>query len=460
MTQEPQQPFANEPQPLPEQPPVQPPAQPPVQPPAQPPVQPQWGQYAPQQPYQGQPPAQPQWGQYSPQQPYQGQPPAQPQWGQYPPQQQYPGQGYAQPGYPQYVAPPKPGVIPLRPLNVGEVLDGAFQAARRNGKAMFGSALIFQLVSAALVFVVTALLFGQLGVSLMNGSLANSEPSNAEISALLMTMVQYFGILTILGFVTILAQVVLEGALAVPVLRAVLNRKTSFTDMWRLARPRIGTLLLLALLYSAATLLAVALYAGIVIAISFGVGNLSQAGNVFAVVGLALLLSLPFLVVGVWLGTKLLVAPSAIIVENVGVWAAIRRSWQLTGGNWWRTFGITLLATVIAGVIGSVISMPLGFASGLIGEMSMSTPEQIMSTTLIVQGVGSLLGALVGAVTLAFQSGVTALLYVDLRMRRDGFDISLLAEAELGKDDGGIPGRAHPAAAAAGQGNNNGYPGA
>lgn len=442
MTQEPQQPFANESQPLPEQPPVQPPAQPPVQPP----VQPQWGQYAPQQPYQGQP--------------YQGQPPTQPQWGQYPPQQQYPGQGYPQPGYPQYVAPPKPGVIPLRPLNVGEVLDGAFQAARRNGKAMFGSALIFQLVSAALVFVVTALFFGQLGVSLMNGSLANSEPSNAEISALLMTMVQYFGILTILGFVTILAQVVLEGALAVPVLRAVLNRKTSFTDMWRLARPRIGTLLLLALLYSAATLVAVALYAGIVIALSFGVGNLSQAGNVFIVVALALLLSLPFLVVGVWLGTKLIVAPSAIIVENVGVRAAIRRSWQLTGGNWWRTFGITLLAAVIAGVIGSVISMPLGFASGLIGEMSMSSPEQIMSTTLIVQGIGSLLGALVGAVTLAFQSGVTALLYVDLRMRRDGFDISLLAEAELGKDDGGIPGSAHPAPAAAGQGSNNGYPGA
>src|SRR5690349_3394741 len=40
-------------------------------------------------------------------------------------------------GQPLYVAPPKPGVIPLRPLQFGEILDGSFQTIRRNAAAMF-----------------------------------------------------------------------------------------------------------------------------------------------------------------------------------------------------------------------------------------------------------------------------------------------------------------------------------
>src|SRR6266851_3911479 len=75
---------------------------------------------------------------------------------------QHPGSqsGYGQPGYgqPGYGQPgygpargawpthapsaPKPGVIPLRPLVVGEILDGAFSSIRQNPKATLGLSAI------------------------------------------------------------------------------------------------------------------------------------------------------------------------------------------------------------------------------------------------------------------------------------------------------------------------------
>ena len=412
--------------------------------------QPQWGQYT-QQPQQpapqpGQPQTgQPQWGQYAQQQP---------QWGQYgQPAQQYSGQpqypGQPQPGgYNAYMAPPKPGVIPLRPLGLGEILDGAFQAARRNGKAMFGSAMIFQLVSVAATLLAMFLSMGGLMSGIMDGTLTFEGNDAADVDAVMGAIGVFSVSILVATFLATMLQMVLQGALVIPVVRAVLNRKTTFGQMWSLAKPRIGTLLLLALMYAVAVLVAMVVYAGIVVVLIISLGNTGSDSGALAAVGLSLLFSLPFLAAGAWIATKLVVAPAAIVVENIGAFEAMRRSWQLTRQNWWRTFGTTLLAAVIAAVIGGVITTPVSFIVGLVmGMMSVeATPDQMIMQTIIAQVISAAIGALVGAVTLAFQTGVMALIYVDLRMRRDGFDVTLLKESETGKDDGGIPGSPSPAA--------------
>ncbi|WP_207343830.1 hypothetical protein [Arthrobacter sp. E3] len=401
-------------------------------PPQEPLQQPAYGQSQP-----------PQWGQFGQQQqpPY-GQPqqpqPQQPQWGQY-------GQPGMQPGFTNYVAPPKPGVIPLRPLGLGEILDGAFQAARRNGKAMFGSALIFQLATTALTLLVMFLTLGTFLTDVFGmdpNTFNESDP--AAMEALSSGLISFAASILLASFLAVIIQMVLQGALVVPVLRAVLNRKTSFGQMWHLTRPRVGSLLLLAILYAVATLLAILVFTGILVALFLAMGLLDNtAGGVLGAVALALGLSLPFLALGVWIGTKVLLAPAAIVVENIGAIAGIKRSWQLTKNNFWRTFGTSLLAAIIAGVIAGIITTPVSFLAGLIMPMLLGanpTPEQAITQFLIVQAISGVVGAIVGAVTLAFQAGVMALIYVDLRMRRDGFDIALLKESETGKDDGGIPG--------------------
>lgn len=440
MTQEPQQP-PHEPQPEPALPPVQPQA-PSQQPP--PPAQPQWGQYAP--PQQPPAPAQPQWGQYAPQQPL----------GQH---QGFNQQGFSQPGNNQpgygnrqYVAPPKPGVIPLRPLGLGEVLDGAFQAARRNGKAMFGSALIFQFITAGLTLVVMLVGFGQFSAEIFGNEFLGTSSTQNDIDEALSTGLLLVGALSVVSILSALAQMVLQGALVIPVLRAVLNRKTGFSDMWRLVRGRIGSLILLALLYALAVFVATIIYASIIVGIYFLLSQGTSGSGTLPTVLLGLFLLLPFIAVGLWIGTKVLVAPAAIVVENIGVFAAIKRSWALTSRNWWRTFGITALAAIIASVIGGIISTPVSlFLSFLLPLMTPNpTPEQSISQAVIAQIISAFIGAMAGAITLAFQNGVMALLYVDLRMRRDGFDVILLKESENGKDDGLIPGRGTPTPTATG----------
>ncbi len=429
-----------------------------TQEPQQPPIDPQGqGGSTPQ------PPQQPQWQHEGLQAPAPQAPapapqaPQAPQWGQYgQPQQQF-----GQPGYGGYVLPPKPGVIPLRPLGLGEILDGAFQTARRNGKAMFGSALIFQMATALLSLLVMFVAFRGLitSISSVGGSIDAGDP--AALNALGGELITFSLSMLLTAFLSVIVQMVLQGALVVPVLRAVLNRKTSFGQMWRLTKPRVGSLICLALLYAAAFLVVIVLFAGIVVGLIFALGATSSDGAILGVIGLSFLASLPFVAAAIWIGTKVLLAPAAIVVENLGAVAAVKRSWQLTRSNWWRTFGTAILAAIIAGVIGGVITTPVSLLASFLAPVLVggeATAEQTFSILMVSQGLTMIIAALVGAVTLAFQTGVMGLIYVDLRMRRDGFDIALLKKSENGKDDGGIPGFPVPAGAYPGSAPNGSAP--
>src|SRR3954471_436791 len=66
------------------------------------------------------------WGQPPPPPAGWGPPPA-PGWGTGPPS-----------GYGSWTPPVQPGVVPLRPLGLGELFDGAVQTMRQNPRVMFG----------------------------------------------------------------------------------------------------------------------------------------------------------------------------------------------------------------------------------------------------------------------------------------------------------------------------------
>ena len=91
-------------------------------------------------------------------------------------QQSYGQQGYGQqpggygppsapPSYPWQSQPqaPKPGVIPLRPLGVGEILDGAFTSIRRNPRATLGIAALLLTASAVITTTLSLILVHYVG---------------------------------------------------------------------------------------------------------------------------------------------------------------------------------------------------------------------------------------------------------------------------------------------------------
>ncbi|WP_247826603.1 glycerophosphoryl diester phosphodiesterase membrane domain-containing protein [Arthrobacter antioxidans] len=357
--------------------------------------------------YQGQPP-----GSGFP--PHYGPPAGSQGWGDaYPPR----GPGQGGPGFdrpPGYQAPPKPGVIPLRPLGLGEILDGAFQACRKNPLATFGTAILLQ----AVVALVTVLLLGNLLSSFEVFESANPTPDS------LISAFAGLGVFaSVAGVVSAVALLVLQGILVIPIARAVINQATTFGQAWRLARRRILPLLGFGLLAFGAGLAGLALLVGISALAIVALEEYSALVIIPLVLGA--------LVAMVWVSTKLVVAPAALMLEGVGPWSAIRRSWQLTRGNWWRTFGIVLLTSIIVSIITSVVSAPLSFAVTLFFGFSTSasaTPDAMDS--LPVLAASQAITALFTAVGYAFQAGVTSLLYVDLRIRREGFDVVLMREHE------------------------------
>ncbi len=383
--------------------------------------QPQWQQPGPpnpSSPYPGQPP-------------YAGQPYGPPGYGGQPNNgSPYPGMPYGTPPYgqPRYVAPPKPGIIPLRPLMFGEILDGSFQAMRRNAKAMVGAGLLTQALAAVITAVVTAVSASS-AVSLEGWARTATRGDMASMA---------IGLMAGAAAVTVLSvflSAVLQGAMVVPVARSVLNRPTGFRRMMSLARPRIGALVGLAALLVAAGIAAMGLLA-VILALFFT--NVRGAASLFAfplVLGVVALFA--------WVGIKLMVAPAAVVIEELGAFAGLRRSWELTRANWWRILGITLVVSILVGVISQVVLIPVSFLpvvlAGVVSPHGGSGQDATLAVVLGI--VTALVGALVGGVGFAFQTSVMALLYMDLRMRKDGLDITLLRQAETGADPDGIPGR-------------------
>src|SRR4249920_1813951 len=115
-----------------------------------------------------------------------------------------PGTGYGQPGYGQagpgrpgadYAAPPggwapppqapKPGVIPLRPIAVGEILDGALTSIRRNPKATLGIAAVVLTISGVITTCLEILLLSRLGLDVRAGQ----TPTGAQVAGMLAVVV-------------------------------------------------------------------------------------------------------------------------------------------------------------------------------------------------------------------------------------------------------------------------------
>jgi hypothetical protein len=332
---------------------------------------------------------------------------------------------------PQYVAPPKPGIIPLRPLMFGEIIDGSFQTIRRNAKAMLGAALLAQSLAVVLTAVLTA------------GSVASAASLESWIEGLndqdmAAAGLAFLAATLLVVVLTVFLSAVLQGAMVVPVARSVLNRTTGFRQMWTLAKAHAGALIRLACLIVLGWLLGVALFVGLAVAV------IAAAG------GIGALILIPFGFGGfalfIWIYIKILVAPAAVVIEELGAIDGLRRSWQLTRANWWRVLGITLVVAIMVGVIAQVVTIPVSLLPAF--YTSVVSPhggtDQAIAAAVVVAVITAIVTALVGAVGYAFQTAVMALLYLDLRMRKDGLDIALLRLMESGADPDGVPGRGIP----------------
>ncbi|MEU5031617.1 glycerophosphoryl diester phosphodiesterase membrane domain-containing protein [Streptomyces milbemycinicus] len=316
---------------------------------------------------------------------------------------------------------PRPGVIPLRPLSVGEILDGAVSTLRTHWRPVLGVSLAVALVTQAVTTAATGLWFRD-----TNGldSLENDpNPSVREALDALGHALPGSAVPLAAG---VLGTMVTTALLTIVIGRAVLGRSVSPGEVWRDARPRL--LHLCGLLLLLPGLVAVTFAAGLAPGLLLIAADADSEGAALALLG-----GLGATAVALWLWIRYSLAAPALMLEKQGLSAAMRRSAKLVSGAWWRMLGIQLLALLIAFVVSAVVEIPtsiVGMAIGGDNAMDWLSGESVSVswTFLVVIGIG---GVLASTITLPISAGVTALLYVDQRIRREALDLELTHAAEM-----------------------------
>jgi len=218
-------------------------------------------------------------------------------------------------------------------------------------------------------------------------------------------------------------QQILQNANDPAALQAIQNRQQQFTSspLYLLSFPLAVILFPFSVgaIYYAATALA----AGSAETVgSILVGTLRRYFGLFGVALLTILVLLGGILiitipVVIWVEIRWAVAFPALLAERVGPVRAVSRSWSLVKGSWWRTVGILILVSILVSIIQSAIGFLFVGIAALVPGLS----DDVRAAAVTV--VSALVNAIVGAIT---PIAIT-MLYLDLRVRKEGVDLDQLA---------------------------------
>ncbi|TRV81600.1 hypothetical protein FKN01_03920 [Streptomyces sp. 130] len=310
----------------------------------------------------------------------------------------------------------KPGVIPLRPLGIGEILDGAVSTMRAHWRTVLGITLAVSVIAQAAIVLIQHYLLPD--PPAVDSDATGSEALRQATESLRYSLLELAPPLLI----SMLATIFTTSVMTVVISRSVLGRQVTLSEAWAEARPRLFPLLGLTLLL--AVMGGAIMTAGFLPA--FLIGDAAGAG-------LAFLGLLAATVVFLWLSVRFSLAAPALMLERQPVATAMRRSAKLVRGAWWRTFGILALTWLLTLIVGLVIGIPFGAVAVGVDDGSLSSFLSGETTEfgwpfLIVSAIGDVVAA---TITYPLSAGVMALLYVDQRIRREALDLDLARAAGL-----------------------------
>jgi hypothetical protein len=271
----------------------------------------------------------------------------------------------------------------LRQMGVGQLIDASIRLYLRHWKTFIAISALFMVPLAALSALSQAFLFKQVGATPF------SDPEAVP------TFEDFAGAVGPLMVVVLLSLVItplLVGALAWAASKIYLGEMPGIGEIVNFAISRFGPLLLVSIL------------SGLAIAGGF------------------LLLIIP----GIIFYLRLVFSPIALVVEDKRGRRALGRSWALSKGSLGKVFGVVLLIFLISAIVQAIIGFPFGAA----GAFFLSQGGV---------GSGSFLGfvgdALAGTLVTPFSTIAVVLLYFDLRIRKEAFDLTLMAQ-EIGQQAG------------------------
>lgn len=295
----------------------------------------------------------------------------------------------------------QPGFMPLRPLQLGDFLSLPMKAISANRAVILGGPLLCVVVAMLSVAVaVTLWVIDQQDFFLY--------PNNSEWAP-------WSGRTVLACIVAVLLLIFTDAAarvLVVPgVSRGILGERITLGKAWSITRPRIPQILFF---YFLVSILAV----GFVLALQ----GLVAIGAVALVVPIAIVAIPGGLLAIVMVG----VAVSAIILERISAVASFRRAFSLVRGSAWRLIGNFFVIYLVLSMVSGAIT---GVAEAVVFGVALSSPS--LGTLIIVTIVFTVVTTVVSTVVgYSFLGSLYTLMYVDLRIRSEGFDVDLARAAE------------------------------
>ncbi|MGW2477287.1 glycerophosphoryl diester phosphodiesterase membrane domain-containing protein [Streptomyces sp. NPDC001665] len=310
----------------------------------------------------------------------------------------------------------KPGVIPLRPLGIGEILDGAVSTMRAHWRTVLGITLAVSVIAQAAILLIQHYLLPD--PPSVDSNATGSEALRQATESLRYSLLDLAPALLI----SMLATIFTTSVLTVVISRSVLGRPVTLSEAWTEARPRLLPMLGLTLLL--AVMGGAIMTAGILP--GFLIGDTAGAG-------LAFLGLLAATAVFLWLSVRFSLAAPALMLERQPIASSLRRSAKLVRDAWWRTFGVLALTWLLTLIVGLVVGIPFGIVAVGVDDGTLSSFLSGEATEfgwpfLIISAIGDVVAA---AITYPLSAGVMALLYVDQRIRREALDLDLAKAAGL-----------------------------
>ncbi len=269
----------------------------------------------------------------------------------------------------------------LRPRSVGEILDETIRLFRENFRTFIGIVAIVQVP----LFILQMVQFAIVGPAFQSFSPV-ARGGEIQPGSLVFLQVSSF----VLGLLTLLAFTISQAALASAISERYLGRqatvggayRVALACFWRVVRTNILVTIILVLL-------------------------------AITIIGI------PFAIIRIirWA----LVVP-AVVFEGVGARQARSRSASLVKGSWWRVLGVLIVASIAQYLVSVIPASAIGYGLGSLGRLiSSGSPLWIITISAVV-------GAAFGILAAPLVPTVSTLLYYDLRIRKEGYDLEVLAE--------------------------------
>jgi len=271
----------------------------------------------------------------------------------------------------------------LRPLGIGEILDVGIKIYWRNAWTLFRIVVFVVLPAQILVNVIQVSALPP-GVKSIGSSPfgPNFESSSSD------TISSRDSVVLVVGYVAALIINALAGKLAqAACFRAVADAYLGEEVGWRQS-------------------------------LRFGLRRLP------AVVGLSILSTIIIalgtiacVIPGIYLWGAFYVAIPVLLVEGIGPRRALGRSRRLVKGRWWGTIGVAIIGYLLVAIVGAALT-------ALVFGVAFSSGQD----TVVGFVVGTLATTLSSMLTTPAAAAFATVLYIDLRVRKEGFDLFLLAQ--------------------------------